>query len=287
MKKRFLSLFLALSLTVVMIGCSNSANHSEEVLDESANYEESADSEKESTDDETEENAAIENEVVEKDEVEEPDEAKETKEGIVAEETIKESGEDELSGIILLQSDSQTNYHVEEFTISTVNPTTGHTSKIAHFVTDTISFSPERTEAYILPAQREKGATGNRRQLFSSDFSKMAVDKCYIKEDIRHVGWINTNGIFFDISESVGDLPQSDFADPRHFLSMGFTPDDLFQYCEAFNPQFDGGYGRFKTYYVTPDNLSQSQEGVPFRSAYLNCKDTDTWNEFSLGTVQN
>lgn len=86
------------------------------------------------------------------------------------------------------------------------------------------------------------------RESFSSDYSKMAVNKYIKSTNERHAGWIDTNGNFFDVTEALGLQAKSDFDDRANHRFVGFSA-ELFGFIDC---------GDDNEYYVPVNDVSPS-----------------------------
>ena len=64
---------------------------------------------------------------------------------------------------------------------------------------------------------------GMTREAFSSDYSRMAVTKCYAGTTKRHAGWIDTAGNFFDVTKALGRKAEGHYGGPAEFYALGFA----------------------------------------------------------------
>lgn len=273
MKKKVLSLLLVLGGIISLIFCAvqksepsndNEVPAYEEVVDEPASdYESGEDTDVEEADEKAEVDSEEETE-------EKNDTNSEEEDGELE---VSTGQTDEPSGIVVLHlynSGSGTN-RTMEIAISEVTPGTYESKEISHFsircsLEESVSSyyfpstgnSPQKVILYDSPS-----ITANFRHWFSSDFKKLAVSETFTNNNECHVGWLDHNGRFFDVTEALDETAQSDFEDPRNFFVLGFTQDDIFEYGESF------AYNDFDTYYVMPDNLSVCQEGDVFQEKYL------------------
>lgn len=104
-----------------------------------------------------------------------------------------------------------------------LNPETGESRNISSFTYyDTRNIDGCTFEEMSFPLQC--------RWNFSSDYSKMALTKTFIDNQERHAGWIDTNGIFFDLTEELGLSSNGDFAVPT-FYALQFL-DGRFEFIQ-------------------------------------------------------
>lgn len=69
------------------------------------------------------------------------------------------------------------------------------------------------------------------RDLFSDDYSKIAVTKHFVSSGETHAGWIDSDGSFFDVTEALGLQSKSGSESPASYNAMGFS-DNLFGYYQ-------------------------------------------------------
>lgn len=193
----------------------------------------------------------------------------------------------ETQGIYLLEffiGSANAGVREVKSTIYCVNPDTGQQCEAAYFnvsIPD-VSWYAKGDYYYQMPGPPKNSNqyadyyTSNYRELFSSDYSKMAMTKVLVSTGEVRAGWIDTDGNFFDVTETVGVTPKSDFDDSRYFYAVGFTPDDLFVYYE-----YTSG-NEYIPYYVAVDELSGTQQGDPFEEAYLIRFNTTIMNNVRL-----
>ena len=201
-----------------------------------------------------------------------PKHAIESKE-LTTEETSASTKETEdISGIIVMRR-LVTNTQVL-FIISAVDPDTGASRDISQF--DVAHINGEEyfiytTDYYSIPGRNKDVAnniystdfmSANHREWFSSDYNKLALTKTYKETGEQHVGWIKTDGNFFDLTEALNEGIQSDFDNPKGYLALGFLPDDSFVYVEIDHGEW--------IYHRTSVDYSSSNVGdQTFRDYYL------------------
>ncbi|MCM1126435.1 MAG: hypothetical protein NC429_08170 [Lachnospiraceae bacterium] len=197
-----------------------------------------------------------------------PKHAIESKE-LTTEEALASTEESkDISGIIVMRR-LVTNTQAL-FIISAVNPDTGASHDISQF--DVAHINGEEnytTDYYSIPGRYKDFVTSstdftsaNHREWFSSDYSKLALTKTFGETGEQHVGWINADGNFFDLTEALNEGMQSEFDNPKGYLALGFLPDDSFVYVEIDHGEW--------TYHRTSADYSSSDVGdQTFRDYYL------------------
>lgn len=127
------------------------------------------------------------------------------------------------------------------------------------------SFSYRNTnDGYCWPALQIYDS--NYHTMFSRDASKMAVTYTVQSTKCKRAGWIDSDGIFFDVPEALGMKPENEFVAQPDYYSIGFTADgEKFVFAEVTggnhsdNPKIENE-GKF--YYVKIDDMSVA-EGNP------------------------
>lgn len=157
-------------------------------------------------------------------------------------------------GLILMTT---TDINLRDPKISCVNIETGESTVIAEF-----NFMPKTLQDTIMYSPAAGFSCGHR-EWFTSDYSKVAVSRLDTQSGQTSVGWIDTNGDFFDVSEALGQLDRSDFDDPVTYRTVGFTDDGFFVYKQVSG---SGLSAQISYHYVPIDNIDPSviQDGVPF-----------------------
>lgn len=157
-------------------------------------------------------------------------------------------------GLILMTT---TDTNLRDPKISCVNIETGEVTVIAEF-----NFMPKTLQDTIMYSPAAGFSCGHR-EWFTSDYSKVAVSRLDTQSGQTSVGWIDTNGNFFDVSEALGQLDRGDFDDPVTYRAVGFTDDGFFVYKQVTG---SGLSGQSSYHYVPIDNIDPSaiQDGVPF-----------------------
>ena len=61
------------------------------------------------------------------------------------------------------------------------------------------------------------------RETFSSDYSRMAVTKCFTGSTERHAGWLDTEGNFFDVTRTLGRRAAGHYRGPVECYALGFA----------------------------------------------------------------
>lgn len=149
---------------------------------------------------------------------------------------------DEAKGIIAMIYNSGSSDARE--TIVSINPDDGRAEVIARFPNCTKDLSNTYGPGYLV-----KGY-GNYRNAFSDDYSKEAATQFFSEDHSTHAGWIDTDGDFFDVSEEVGEVSESDFAEVPQHHACGFTWNGKF----AYTVDVDGD----TTYHIIdPDDVSE------------------------------
>ena len=138
-------------------------------------------------------------------------------------------------------------------TISSVNPDTGAMQTIAGF-----QFGRIGDINYSTPAgsggSPGVGYYATRSEWLSADYDKLAVSRQELTGPEVHAGWIDQDGVFFDVTAALGLGAKSDFDDPVHHEAIGFTKNNEFVYKVLIGEV--GKAYETEYYYVSCDNLS-------------------------------
>ena len=236
-------------VTLVMIGCMalmgcGGSKDSSVASGLAESYETSEDSEYEDAETDTEDNFM--------------DDAKELSQEVNTNEGLENENPVDAEGIIMMTVYRQD--WKRGVQIISIDPTTGKQNIIANFLPnysvgiDDYSIKPPMNKIY-----------GNDRNWISEDFTKMAATKTFVNTNESHAGWIDTDGNFYDVTERICALKESDFTDSdiAHQESVGFI-DGKFVFCESGS----------KPYYTVPlDNLSEDAIKEVDEDYSLYCKD--------------
>ena len=187
----------------------------------------------------------------------------------IEEATIAETGE--IEGIIVLTmypSHSQLCVVVD-----TVNPNNGSVQNILSTqITPVIA-----TNEYGYVIFPENPRFGNLQDLFTPDFSKIAVTRVATSNQSMHAGWMDKDGNFFDVTAAVGEAEASDFEDPARYQAIGFTDDGATFVYKQVDNYSNYAFETLGYYAVSVDNMAAgaSWEISP-SDAYLHA-DTSSW----------
>ncbi len=187
----------------------------------------------------------------------------------IEEVTVAETGE--IEGIIVLTmypSHSQLCVVVD-----TVNPNNGSVQNILSTqITPVIA-----TNEYGYVIFPENPRFGNLQDLFTPDFSKIAVTRVATSNQSMHAGWMDKDGNFFDVTAAVGEAEASDFEDPARYQAIGFTDDGATFVYKQVDNYSNYAFETLGYYAVSVDNMAAdaSWEISP-SDAYLHA-DTSSW----------
>lgn len=262
MKKRILATLMAMLVIGALIGCGNgdeagagtentSAYESVPPVAENSSVEtlQPSESLESSETEESEEKETVEEELTEESsEAEAGDESKEATES-----SQTGSTESELHGIIVIYPAVDKNYR-SYYHVGCVDPATGSYKEISKFQYIVQNYD---SESYL--SAIDCRYTANSQELLSSDCSKLAEKRAFTDTGETHVGWMNSDGTYFDLTEALGEQSQSDF-NVKHYQAYGFTPDDRFVYYEEENPD--------QVFYVYVDDPTVKYEGNPMAEFY-------------------
>ena len=192
-----------------------------------------------------------------------------------ATETPSQSGEEpeepeEIAGIIAVVADWKTGMN---FTIVSIDPDTGEQQTISYFDVlpltedgDFYTFDFKGPGTYAL-------CYSSYRDIFSPDYSKVAVHKQFLRTGENHAGWLDTDGNFFDVTEALGLQAKSDFDDPAQYFPVGFTEDGLFVYTDrALTTPGEPVYYTVPVDDVRPENIQE----MPATDSFVH-QDPTTW----------
>lgn len=249
MKKRILATLMAMVIAGALIGCGNTDAASASM--ESSSAVDDLTSESLESDEEEESKPAgikpVEGES--ESEVEGPNE--ESIENETASSTDSDAIEENsiVHGIVLSYSTGYNN-----FTLAVVDPDTGGFTKLASFRLD-VGCDDGRLELI------DCKYTINRQELFAPDCQKIAMDKYVNSSGEVHVGWLNADKTYFDLTEALGEQSENSFSNPKHYHGLGFTPDGRFAYYEEADEE--------QVFYVYVDNPTVKYEGNPMLDFYI------------------
>lgn len=186
----------------------------------------------------------------------------------IEEVTVAETGE--IEGIIVLTmypSHSQLCVVVD-----TVNPNNGSVQNILSTqITPVIA-----TNEYGYVIFPENPRFGNLQDLFTPDFSKIAVTRVATSNQSMHAGWMDKDGNFFDVTAAVGEAEASDFEDPARYQAVGFLDDGKTFVYKKVDDYSIYSFEALGYYAVSIDNMAvgSSWEISP-SDIYLH--DDDSW----------
>lgn len=162
---------------------------------------------------------------------------------------------EKLEGLIFVnQSTSATDPYISR-EVYCFNPETGTETLVSKFT----FLSRSADEDYYMD---NSFVLSPNQRMFSSDYSKMAITKYFASNGEAHAGWLDTNGVFFDVTEKLEQNSKSDFEDTVHYKADGFS-DEWF--CFA-NYDIDSNHPNH--YYISVDNIVSTaiQKGDIFTS---------------------
>lgn len=234
MKKKVLAALMAMLMVVGLAGCGDDA---------SANQS-SVPSETRPT-----ESIVVEESRPEESEAEETEESQEIVENSVG------GDDEEISGLII--ATLLTDVRSGTCEITCFDPDNGTARTISNFRYQTDS------EAAYFFATSDKLFSGSYR--FDESYTKMAAVKIINSNNETHAGWLSSDGSFFDITEAVGMAPNGDFANPVKHISMGFTDNGYFVFCDSSKPL------AAKYYSVPLSNVSPGAIVEEYTMPYSTC----------------
>lgn len=126
----------------------------------------------------------------------------------------------QLSGIVIMHSDTDSRYQCYNVQLTAIDPSTGDTTGIRTFATNGI----EGMHIQISTAPpRQMKAQG-----FDSSLERVAARR-KMPDGASHVGWIDLDGNFFDVSEKISEQ-SSDFGGLVKHTNPIFGPNDYFYF---------------------------------------------------------
>ena len=145
-----------------------------------------------------------------------------------------------VTGIIVLHATGQSfSTGSDEVVLIAIDPSTGTTRDVRAFP------NIRGKDFYYYPfGKYVNNYTGNIRIVFDSEFNRIVAVK-RMPDGSTHVGWVDTDGNFFDVIEKVMP-PTGDFSGLTNYVRPRFGPDNCFF--------FENEYG--KEYRVSLDNLT-------------------------------
>lgn len=157
-----------------------------------------------------------------------------------------ENDSEENLGIIAMTARIDTSYSFEIFSI---DAETGDQQAITNFTFPRIGSNDDEDISYAPPVSSIYSSSAI--EWISPDFSKIAATKFY-EDNTSHAGWFDENGVFFDVTESLGLPSQSDSSRPMSYVAGGFTADNHFVY---YSREYNTSGRDFC--YVPLDNLAE------------------------------
>lgn len=168
----------------------------------------------------------------------------------------------EPKGIIAALVESNLNQAHSVVQVVAINPDTGEQGLVAEFslkhATSSEVMSPNEVDdsvvRYMLAEYYSQSMKeGNHRNWFSDDYTKMIANRVFLAREFeQHAGWMDTEGNFFDVSETSGTITERGFSnsEPKKHVAIGF--DDGNFVFQELAPTIE------ETYYSVPfDNVSE------------------------------
>lgn len=184
------------------------------------------------------------------------------------------SASNELSGLVLMtiaRDNPRMGRWIFTCDISCLDPETGEQTPVSHFL-----FGDVDTErSYLLPngvkSLTQDDDVVTRRNWFSSDYQLLAATRVSASDGSYQIGWIKGEK-FFNISDKLGLVPESDFEASPRYIAAGFTDDGMYTFYKLSSDALERTY-----YYVPLDNLSPEQikEGKIMDEQYLTFEERD------------
>ena len=167
--------------------------------------------------------------------------------------------------VVLLKVDWTSQVLDVNYELSVVDPYTGQQTPLRNFYFVTI---PDNETEYMYTPAHTMSRYANYRDLFSGDYTKIAVTETELADQESHAGWMNEEGEFTDVTELLGLQSQSDFDDPVKYQAVGFMDDTTFVYIDMDENKY---------FTVDIDNIEPSsvQEIDASQSPYLHVPHSD------------
>lgn len=172
------------------------------------------------------------------------------------------SGDAGIQGILMLQNYyryADDSGNMIFFSIMSVSPDTGIMQPIAAFSVKEPFNTVHEDSWYIVPKVGMSNLVGGDRCIFSDDYSKMALTKCFGDKNETHAGWIDQDGNFLDVTEALGEQ-SGDFGEPVNYAAVGFDNEGNFVYKDNFsnnpNEWVDANF-----YYTPVTSLAPGEDG--------------------------
>lgn len=119
----------------------------------------------------------------------------------------------------------------DSYDIISINPNSGEVRPIQSFSVQRSPFTENGSEYNYLSLYSPYFYV-NYRDLFSPDYNKLAVSKVDRKSNEAHAGWINSDGTFTDVTETLNPGLHDGFYETVYQYAVGFD-DDSFIYRDG------------------------------------------------------
>lgn len=146
-----------------------------------------------------------------------------------AEEGEQYEDQNDIEGLILANAKTEQNGigMIKEITISSLNISSGLQQEISKFEinVDTQEFFyafPGKNGYFSDYHPNDEGYYATHSEYFSNDYKKMAVTARSQENGETHAGWIDTDGNFFDVTDSLGLHAGGDFSIKPDCSAGGF-----------------------------------------------------------------
>lgn len=177
-----------------------------------------------------------------------------------------------LDGIMVLTLYPVNGMYYAYAIVDTIDPETGATKNILSLQIPTAS--PGCEYSFFIPEDNQR--FGNFQDQFTPDFSKMAITRVDARNQSMHAGWLDRDGVFFDVIAAIGEAETSDFEDPIFCQAIGFTDNgETFVYKKGSDNYVGYLYGTVEYYAVSVNNLQAGSWKMSPDSPYLH--DGDDW----------
>lgn len=166
---------------------------------------------------------------------------------------------------LILMTVSPLDVYRKAITITALNPDTGDSRTVSEFWFGRIAENGAVTEEYYTPEGDAltpgKGYYATRREWFNEDYSLMAVTRYDCSSGESCAGWLDANGNFFNVTDTLGMSAKSDFDTSARQTATGFSEDGYFSYMSLAGE----GVNSYREYYHIPvdsPNRGSVQAGI-------------------------
>ena len=150
----------------------------------------------------------------------------------------------DIKGIIAITDLAESKPTYIHIQITAIDPVSGDITAIRNFEKSDIN---NKFDSVL-----HSGRALSDQQLFDENYSKLAVDTLRDREGNQHVGWLDTNGEYTDVTELVDDYDGGDFGGIHAQKNGRFGRDGYFYYLDT-----DKGACRVPINHLSPENVEK------------------------------